>query len=331
MTAIQDFNINNIVMEIACCIDDNFTMPCGVLLTSICENNLKEKLNFHIVSDDLSIKNQEQLINCVRKYKQNIRFYSIDSSIFSNFPISHHIKIAAYFRIMLPYIIPEGINKILYLDCDLIVRGNLGTIWEEEITNYAVGAVPNMSFHDIRIYNRLGYDMKKGYFNSGILLINLAYWRSHDITTQTLNYIRDFPEKCIYWDQDALNYVLQDVKKYLPIKCNVQTTYYHPIEKLLIDRYYWEEIERSVRNPLILHYSSPDKPWLFGCTHPYRTEFIKYLHMTQWRLIRLTPPFYVVVKKILCSIWRFVGNRNSKKTPLYNIHLPEKLEDYIEI
>lgn len=271
------------MIEIACCIDDNFTMPCGVVLTSVCENNKSEKVRFHIISDSLSEKNRNSLRSIAEQYNQKIRFYPIDASRFSGFPVSHYIRIATYFRILLPHILTGDLKKVLYLDCDLVVRGSLKEIWEQDITGYAVGAVRDAVNNDIRFYNRLQYEVEKGYFNAGVLLINLEYWRKNDIPTQTLNYIQTFPERCETWDQDALNYILQDSKKWLPFRYNVLTYFYHKIGNVPIERSFWPEIRIAIRKPLILHYASAAKPWLYDCDHPYKSEFFRYLALTEWR------------------------------------------------
>lgn len=317
------------MIELACCIDDGFTMPCGVTITSICENNEREELRFHVIFAELSPQNQESLKEIALKYHREILFHKIDASSFAGFPVSYHIKIATYFRILLPYILSVDIDKVLYLDCDLLVRGNLAELWEQDITGFAVGVVRDAVSSDIRYYNRLQYDICKGYFNAGVLLINLQYWREKDIAIKVLNFIREFPDRCESWDQDGLNYVLQDEKKWLPMKYNVQTAFYFDTSSLLIDRIFWVEINEAIRNPLILHYTYGIKPWMQNCNHPYRNEYLNYLYLTKWRCVKIYPGimarFMKSVKRMLLTFLRVMP-------PKANVfkNVPLTLEKYVQ-
>lgn len=315
------------MIEIACCIDNNFTIPCGVTLTSICENNIDEDIRFHIISNDLLEQNRFSLENIAKKYSKKISFYNIDASTFSGFPISHHIKIATYFRILLPLILSDTITKVLYLDCDLLVRGALKEIWEQNIENYAVGSVRDAVNNDIRYYNRLQYDVRKGYFNAGVLLINLGYWRENNISMNVLKYIREFPERCMSWDQDALNYILQDAKKWLPLKYNVQTLFYNSMDTIPFARCFWAELEVARRMPLILHYTCGGKPWMVDCNHPYRDEYTKYLAMTEWRTIKVSRSF--LSHSIRSLLRRILEKMNILPVKVSSYEqLPSFLEDY---
>ena len=82
----------------------------------------------------------------------------------------------------------------------------MDSLWNIDIANNSVGAVPDITLtYDIRSYNRLDYEMELGYFNSGVLLINLDYWRKNSLSTIILEYINENVEKLKFHDQDALN------------------------------------------------------------------------------------------------------------------------------
>lgn len=274
------------MIHIACCIDNGFIPYCGILMISICENKGVEPVHFHIVTDGLEAKNEKALKDIAGKYGQEISIYKINKNDLKNCPIrvGDHISIAAYFRILLSQILPADVHKVLYLDCDIIVLKDLDELWNIGIEGDAIGAVLAMSAQNIRHYNRLDYDMKLEYFNSGVLLINLDYWRENDISLKVLKYINKNPEKLLYHDQDALNYVLKENKVNLPLKYNVQDGFYW--RDPFIAKSHWEEMYAAAADPVILHYTGRLKPWYKECDHPKKNLYLQYMTLSQWRKIK---------------------------------------------
>ncbi|MGI6220004.1 MAG: glycosyltransferase family 8 protein [Bacteroidaceae bacterium] len=274
-------------MDIVICTDNNYVMPSGVLICSICENNKTEKIRFHIVGNEtLSDESKQSLSEISGSYHQEIHFYCADDSLNSLLPVGKerqpkHITVAAYYRLFLASILPANIDKVLYLDCDIIVRHNLNELWNTDITDYAVGCVTDGSDGLISYYNRLRYPQFLGYFNSGVLLINLAYWRRYKVQDESLDFLKKYPERIQFHDQDVLNYVLREKKKALPFKYNVQDGFLR--EKLDLSWEYEEELEEAIRDPWIIHYCGGKKPWTKGCTHPFKSDFFKYRQLTKWR------------------------------------------------
>lgn len=271
-------------MDIALCTDNHYVIPCGVLLCSICENNKTNDLQFHIISADLLHANQESLKNIVTQYRKKIFFYTIKDSKLEKCPAGQktqntYIKLATYYRLFLSDIL-QNIDKVLYLDCDLLVRHSLIDLWDYDINNYAIGAISDDDTYDPQMYNRLQYDSKYGYFNSGVLLINLKYWRKNSLKDELLNYITQYPERLIYHDQDALNFVMKNKKKQLPLRYNVQNGFYQKMTSIFKNN---EEIKLACKDPYILHFSGSVKPWFKECEHPLRSEFFKYLSLTEWK------------------------------------------------
>lgn len=262
-------------MNIVCCTDNNYVIPCGVLITSVCENNSIEDIKIYILTEGISLENQERLKAVVAKYGKQIEFYTVDKKAFANCPISRHITLATYFRLIMTDILPQDIEKVLYLDCDIVVRHSLHSLWNTDIDSYAAGVIPDMSIDDIRIYNRLQYPSYFGYFNAGVLLVNLRYWREKNLSDRFFEIINQYPERLRYHDQDVLNITLREIKLNLHMKYNVQHGYF--FKDPLISRKYWEEREQAIIDPVILHYSG-NKPWFIEFDTPYKKDFAFYLN-----------------------------------------------------
>jgi lipopolysaccharide biosynthesis glycosyltransferase len=166
------------------------------------------------------------------------------------------------------------------------------------LANYAVGAVIDKLASDISLFDRLGYPNEKGYFNAGVLLINLEKWRSDHIEDDFVAVLNNYSDKIKYEDQDVLNVVLQDKKIFIPIKYNFQTPFFR---KNFIWGYrkYEEEFKQDLNDPVIVHYSTSNKPWNWNSydPHPYKSTFCKYQNMTIWSYKTLNRPSFIRMAK----------------------------------
>lgn len=272
-------------IDIVACTDRRNVMPTGVMMCSVCVNNPDWDIQFHIITDtDVTERDCDDLTAVVAPYNRvSIRFYRVAEQVLGNpFPrVGNLITRAAYFRLYLTDILPSSIDKVLYLDGDLIVRRSLTELWNTDLSGCAIAAVPDKCMDTTDRYEGLGYPKSLGYFNSGVLLINLAYWRQHQATKLFADFMRDRGETIRFHDQDVLNYVFREQKVMLPIKYNFQHGFlknkpeYDELE-------YGGEVLEARKDPVIVHFTG-DKPWKFSYDpNPFRSTFLKYQKMTKW-------------------------------------------------
>lgn len=213
------------------------------------------------------------------------------SDITSSFPIGNRYwTIETYYRLFAPVLLPKDIDRILYLDCDIIVDGDVSEMYFSEIK--VISAIVTTDFMSIQTGNpkRLGYDESFGYFNAGMMLINISYWREHDILQRSINYIKENSEILFLYDQDVLNYVLHDSKKFIGIEYNFFSLY---ITKMTFDSID-ENMKRGVINckPRIIHFIKP-KPWsIFSYKFPLTRVWEKYCKVSLW-----SSPFFKELPK----------------------------------
>lgn len=300
------------MMDIVHCIDNGYVAQCGVTMTSVCLNNMDNMISFHILTNNLSPINRNLLEKTVNGYGKDITFYDVDEQILSKCPIrkGDHVSIATYFRIMIPLLLPKDLDKVLYLDCDLIVRGDLSSLWDVDVSNDAIAAVPDCFTDSVLPYNYLEYDRHLGYFNAGVLLFNLDCWRKNDVTSAVFRFIQDNPEKLKFWDQDALNYVLKNLKVRLPLKYNVQERFWDTPS--VFYRSFCDELEEAKRNPLIFHFVAPVKPWHKECTSFMKKEYFYYLRKTEWR--SFTPNYINFKSMIFYLLYKYFGVKIARVT-----------------
>ena len=270
------------MIHIALCFDNNFVMQAGVTLLSIVRSNKHNEITFHLFVDNISHEDRENIKslatdNCI------VIFYDVNTNLLKDCPINpqiHSRSIAKYFRILIPTIIDDKIEKILYLDCDIIVVKDLSDFFKIDLGENAVGVVYDQKPFEIENFNRLKIDKETGYFNSGVIMINNKVWREKSYSKQLFELIEKEKSNLKWEDQDALNMMFSNNKLLYSLEYNLQN------DMLYIDnKIYWkdrEQLNQAINHPSIIHFCG-NKPWNKSCKHPYKQLWLSYLYDTPWK------------------------------------------------
>jgi lipopolysaccharide biosynthesis glycosyltransferase len=267
-------------IHIACALDDNFLMTTGVMLVSLFETNKANKIHIHIFSANLNEENVNHLKAITERYGGDFEFYHLASSIFENFNFNERISLASYYRILIPEIINKNINKILYLDGDMIVNGDLLPLWETDLNDYVIGASDDIVAIDVKEFYRLEIPKEFGYFNAGMVLINTEKWRNDNTTQKVLTFLTENKEIIKFHDQDGLNKILFDKVKKLPVKWNQQVGIYCCKPNFIRSVFPGMDLEKTTKNPVIVHFNGKEKPWNYVSLHPFTKMFKYYLKLS---------------------------------------------------
>jgi lipopolysaccharide biosynthesis glycosyltransferase len=182
-----------------------------------------------------------------------------------------------YYKLLLPALVPHP--RILYLDCDMLVRADIAPLWETDLEGCAAGAVQDMGVPYVSSepwglarYREHGLDPRTPYFNAGMLLMDTKRWRRERITEQVLRYTEEHDADVRLWDQDGFNAVLAGRWKMLDPRWNAigdaVTAAGLPIPPELAETARLQSID-----PFIIHFAG-SKPWEPGCNHPKRALFL---------------------------------------------------------
>lgn len=277
------------MMNIVACASDNYTMQCGVLFYSICKNNEDEVISFFVITDNgFSEFHKDQIRQTIEQFQhKTVCFIEVtDEQVdkFLQYENSYYTR-HVFYRLLMPELLPQNVEKALYLDCDIIVRHSLRDLWNVDISNYAVGVIRDAFESVVEKFIRLNFSYEKGYFNSGVLVSNLEYWRKTNATQRFMLYLKENGNIITCPDQDVLNCVFIDEKLFLPFKYNLQSALLYKKQYMQIDYpKYRDSIDSAIKDPVILHLSGA-RPWIKGCEkdNPYNTEFFKYKSMTLWK------------------------------------------------
>ena len=263
----------------------NYFVPAATCLSSILRHSAEES-SFHVLcllTEDLgdAMKRSLEALGGGRMVFSYINLAGRLADIY----VDARYTVAASYRLLLPDLLPQY-DKVLYVDCDVVVRNDLAALYHRtDLTGYYLGAV-----FEAPLESQLDYLKKLGiqpgrYINSGFLLMNLQKLRVDGMVDKLLAAARrpdlQFP------DQDVLNQLCGGHILGLPPYYNGIRTFYLPQYRDIFLRYYTEEDWSAVQDHGTVHYTG-GKPWdtftvAFGVWWDYYEDLPGDIR-SQWRL-----------------------------------------------
>ena len=256
-------------------LDSAYVEQLAVSIASILKNaDVNENINFYILDGGLTKKDKKEIESLKNIKNFNIEYLSVNSSDFLDYPLlkkdnidykDYHVTLPTYFRFKLPALL-NSLSKVLYLDCDVIINNSLKGIFDTNIDNYAVAMV--LDADSTKESKRLGL---KKYFNAGVMLLNLDFWREHNLELHLLDYAKKNKSKILWQDQDIVNGVLSENIKELSNIWNYQYLQYEKVDA------------SKLAKTIIFHLAGRFKPWLIPFEHFIYDLYYYYLDFTPFR------------------------------------------------
>jgi lipopolysaccharide biosynthesis glycosyltransferase len=242
-----------IVRPIVLACDGSYAMQLATTLVSIVgANRSGQPIEVYVLSDHFSLRMRQRVVDSLPEGSVVIRWVPVDLSSFQEFSRLPHISRMTFARFMIPRVIPEGVQRVLYLDADLLVLGDLGPLWDVDLKGAVIGAVLDRIL-DPQLKARLpgleNFPRVRDYFNSGVLLIDLDRWRKERISENALQYLTNHPDSP-YADQDALNVACDGLWTALDMRWN----FYDHFRTAIVDI-------PLAESPKIVHFVGSQKPW----------------------------------------------------------------------
>ncbi len=263
------------MLNILVTLDSNYIKPLKVMLKSLFLNNQEERFIVYLMHSSLSHKELNGLDDYIKAHGSQLQIVYIDDSYFVNAPTLLHYTKAMYYRLLAFKFLPKELERILYLDPDILVINPVNELYNAEIENYLYAA----AYHDlipIKEVNRLRLNPYKidAYYNSGVLLMNIKRQRQF-IEEQTIfDFVEKNRSKLIMPDQDILNALYSNQIKALDEKLyNYDARYY---------RYYKMktngicDMDYVIKNTVVLHFCGKRKPWKKGYSGKFHALYKHY-------------------------------------------------------
>lgn len=255
--------------------------------------NHSEEITVYIINRSL----RDSEINKFRKYvKQHLKmnFIEIDVSTtaIDQLPLNtSRFSIEIYYRVIAQFLLPQTVERIMWLDADIVLCGNISEFYYQEFEGSLLAVCPDVNCNDkdiIRIKENLGLSKEHIYFNSGVLLLNIEELRKTTTLHDIVQSAQSVAQYLVYPDQDLLNYFYTGRVKY----CN-QNRY--NCQAMAVTSL----TQNQIKDIAILHYAGFHKPWVFYSLHDLSSAAIPY-----WKEIALRGKWLSIVKiGVLYALW----------------------------
>lgn len=238
------------VLPIVFSVDNNYILPFSVAIKSL-KDKCKKKCIIYVFFEKLTEENKEKIF-AFNDNKTEIRFICLEEYIKNyNLYVKYHFTIAMYFRFFIPKILCEY-EKVLYLDCDILVRNDFSTLFGLDISEKCIAGVRDVGMED------------EEYINSGVLLFNVKKCQEYGFTEKCLNYVEEHTDLHAP-DQDAINAVCRNYIYYLGFGYNLQsatlcvkaprTTSVNDLKTIC------KMAKINKKDAVFIHYLGGGKPW----------------------------------------------------------------------
>ena len=272
-------------INVAFATDDNYAQHAAVAMASILmHTKTPQDVLFHVIGDGIAAESKAKIKETVKGFESDMLFY--EPSLENDFYVSAGLSRAAYFRLYVAEILPETVSRLIYLDCDLVVLGDIAELFTHDFEGHPMGAT--MDFGIMASSKRrkekeevIGLPNDAPYFNSGVLLMDLAQWREKRLGDLL---IKDAAEHHYpHHDQDAMNKMFMGDWSVVPLRWDVIPPVYQMQLKVVLSSKYRKIAAEARKNPAILHYAGGYKPWEYEKREGFNVEYYDALAHTSFR------------------------------------------------
>lgn len=271
--------------------DDNYAWLMGTSMISLFENNKDvSEINVFLFGDNLSQDNEKILKGIADKYGRGFMHIDVEKVTIPDYIMSERYPKSTYSRLFAYDLLPSYVKKLIYLDCDIIVSGNLEEMFNRDVEGYAFLAVKDCVS---KAYKRkIGLKASDTYINAGVMLMNLDKLREIPIAERMKKFVDKYSTAMSYADQEIVNSIFQGYFGTLPPEYDVMTIESEYTWRQLCqlrhphDYYSKDEIENAKTNPKIIHYTTcmlNIRPWFNNSKHSLAWQFDKYLAISPWK------------------------------------------------
>jgi lipopolysaccharide biosynthesis glycosyltransferase len=301
-------------MNIAYACDDNYIAHTGISVLSLFDKNeMVEEINIYLISVDISAENIRQIQDIVDKYQRKlivIPFKELCPNLkLSN--VGRHIE-TVYAKLFFGNI--ENIDKIIYLDSDIIINNSLQEMWEINLGDNYYGLVKTVT----KDYSeKLGLTTSDIFFNDGVAIVNTRKLREGNMQQKFLAFIDQYHGNPPVLSEGTINVVCKDKIQAIHPKFNFGSSFLMYDNKSMrimaneVEYYSDKMLNDARKSPVVIHYLTGwfKRPWEIGCTHPLKAKYLEYKKQTIWANQPLTfkeLPLKIKLLKLFSNLFPMV-------------------------
>ena len=267
--------------------DNNYAQHTAVAMASVLVNTkVPQKIQFYLIDDEIQQENKEKITKTVQNLGGNIEFIKIKNSKLEDCYVSGELSRASYFRLDIANILGESIEKIIYLDCDLLVYDDIEKMWQLDMGGKPVAATCDLGIMaSARVRKQknkfIGLPFDAPYFNAGVLIMDLKKWRDGNYAEAIIALATQ--NKYPNHDQDALNKFFMNNWQEIPLRWDVIPPVFNLFLKIVTKPDLRKKAIEAKLNPAIFHYAGGYKPWEYEIHDGFNDKYYEYLKLTEYK------------------------------------------------
>lgn len=269
-------------MNILVTLDRNYLKPLNVLLASLFVNNPGERFDLYLISDDLTEEQLRGTDALCAPFGAALHLLRVGEDWFSDAPTVRYYARAMYYRLLAAEILPKELDRILYLDPDMLVINPVRALYDTELGGKLFAAcihkgLVNLSGPVNKI--RLSTYETEGYYNSGMLLMNLPAIRRDVRPEDVFAYAQKNRQLLVLPDQDILNGLYGD--RILPVEESLYNYDARRFKEYLLASGREMDMDWVMRHTAILHFCGKSKPWNRGYARRFAALYKHYMRIAE--------------------------------------------------
>ena len=265
-------------------LDRNYLSVLTVMLYSLTQSDSDGVFTVYIAHNSLTAEDFSNLGKTLpRTELVDVR---IPENFLENAPVSSRYPTEMYFRLFAAQYLPQELDRILYLDPDLVVLHSLRELYNIDFQNNLFAAASHIESRAFKEFNRLrlGLSEETHYINSGVMMMNLSLLRQEQNRQDIFSFIEKHKNTLLLPDQDVLNALYADRTVLIdPMIYNLGDKYLH-LRNLRLPKEEHIDLDWIRTHTAVIHYYGKNKPWkdnYRGELGVFYEEFSKRLQNTQ--------------------------------------------------
>lgn len=261
-------------------LDQHYLPQLQVMLTSLHLNNPDEKAAVYLLHSGLTGENLAPVARQCGAYGYDFVPLGVDAALFRDAPVSRQYPREMYYRLLAPHLLPDTLDRALYLDPDTLIINPVRALWETNLDGYLFAAAAHTGKTELaNSVNRLRLGGTGDYYNSGVLLMNLAAGRREIDPQELFDYVKRHGRELLLPDQDMLNALYG--KRILPVEDVLWNYDARNYNNYRLRSGGACDLSWVMEHTAILHFCGKAKPWKRGYLYRFGVLYQHYAQLTR--------------------------------------------------
>ena len=271
-------------MNLLLTLDENYLLPCKVMLDSFFASNPNgSDVTVYLLHSAIPAEKLEELSDFCTGFGAKLVPIAVDAAFFENAPTSKRYPKEMYYRLLSPLILPQEVERVLYLDPDMLIINPLRPLWELNLYGKTFAAASHTGLTEMaNEINNVRLDTAHEYFNSGVMLIDLNASRKLVTAEDVFACVSEHEKELILPDQDVFNILYGS--QTMPVDDVLWNYDVRNYSKYLIRSIGRHDLNWVMQNTAVLHFCGKNKPWHEDYKNPFGMLYLHYMNLTMRKL-----------------------------------------------